>query len=255
LGWDPGQYGKFRDDRARPFFDLLARVPDRRFGRVADLGCGTGELTRVLAERWPAARVTGVDSSREMLQAAAPRAIAGRLEFVEADIAAWEPPDRFDLVLSNAALQWVPDHGRLLPRLSALLAPRGVLAVQVPANHDWPSHQEILRLAAEEPWASKLTGRWRPHAVEPLDGYVRTLQAGGLAVDAWETTYVHILQGADPVLEWLKGTALRPVLTVLGAEAPGFLEALAPRLRAAYPPGPAGTLFPFRRFFFVATRP
>ncbi len=252
MSWDPVQYGRYRDERSRPFFDLLARVPDRPYRRIADLGCGDAELTRALAERWPGARVTGVDRSAEMLAAARP--LHGRLELVQGDLASWRPPEPLDLLVSNAALQWVPDHAAVLPRLAGLVAPGGAIAVQVPGNHDSPSHVELLRLAGEEPWRSRLEGRWRPHAVEPLAWYAETLRGLGWDVDAWETTYLHFLAGPDPVLEWMKGTALRPVLSLLGPDGPRFLEALAPRFRAAYPAGSGGTYFPFRRLFFVATR-
>lgn len=246
MTWDPVQYGRFRDERSRPFHDLLARVPERPYRRIADLGCGDGGLTRVLAERWPAARVTGVDVSPEMLAAA--RALPN-LEFVRGDLSAWAEP--VDLLVSNAALQWVPDHAAVLPRLASRA---GVMAVQVPGNHDSPSHSEMMRLAAEEPWRSRLEGRWQAHAVEPLAWYVETLLRFGWDVEAWETTYLHLLPGGDPVLEWMKGTALRPILAALGADAPRFLEALAPRFREAYPPGPSGTIFPFRRLFWVALK-
>jgi trans-aconitate 2-methyltransferase len=255
MPWDPDQYEKFRDERSRPFFDLVGRVPDRPFRRIVDLGSGTGELSRMLLDRWPEARVTGVDRSPEMLAAARPRSVAGRLDFVLGDIAVWEPGGPVGLIVSNATLQWVPDHARLLPRLLSWLDPGGILAVQVPANHDSPSHTLILKLAEEPPWRERLRGRWRPHTVEPLAGYVEILLRGGAQVDAWGTTYLHVLPGADPVLEWLKGSALRPVLSALGEDGPGFLEALGPRLRDAYPPGPAGTLFPFRRLFFTARVP
>jgi trans-aconitate 2-methyltransferase len=255
MPWDPGQYEKFRDERSRPFLDLVGRVPDQPYRRIVDLGSGTGELSRRLLDRWPEARVTGVDLSPQMLEAARPRSIPGRLDFVLGDLATWDPGEPVGLIVSNAALQWVPDHVGLLPRLLSRLAPGGVLAVQVPANHDSPSHTLILELAGEPPWRERLKGRWRPHAVEPLAWYVESLLRGGAEVDAWETTYLHALPGADPVLEWLKGSALRPVLSALGGDGPGFLEALGPRLRAAYPPGPRGTIFPFRRLFFAARRP
>ena len=250
MTWDPAQYGKFRDERSRPFFDLLARVPDRPYARVADLGCGDGALTKVLSERWPEARVVGVDSSAEMLASA--QAIPGRLEFRHADIRSWSEP--IDLLFSNAALQWVPDHPAVFPALAAQVAPGGVLAVQVPGNHGSPSHLEMMRLSAEEPWKTKLEGRWQAHSVEPLGWYAETLLRLGWEVDAWETTYLHLLPGENAVVEWMKGTALRPILKALGPEGAAFLEELAPRFRAAYPAGPSGTPFPFRRLFFVAVR-
>ncbi|HYF00295.1 MAG TPA: methyltransferase domain-containing protein [Planctomycetota bacterium] len=249
--WDPAQYARFADERSRPFFDLLARVPGRPYARIADLGCGRGDLTRVLADRWPTARVTGVDASAEMLASAKPE--PGRLDFVQADLAAWAPAEPFDLVFSNAALHWLPDHGHLLPRLAGRLSTPGVLAFQVPGNQQAPSHAVTIGLSREPHWRARL-GDWAPPAVLPLASYVEGLSALGFRVDAWETTYLHRLPGENPVLEWMQGTTLRPLLARLGADAPAFLAELAPRLRAAYPPGPAGTLYPFRRLFVVASR-
>lgn len=255
MAWDVAQYETFRDERARPFVDLLARVPGARVRSAIDLGCGTGELTRGLLERWPDARIVGVDSSDEMLAAAAPRAVVGRLRFVRGDARSYVPDEPPDLIVSNAVLHWVPDHGPLLARLIAMLAPGGTLAVQMPANFDAASHMLILETAADGPWADKLARVAHHAAVHTLSFYAELLLEAGLAVDAWETVYLHVLPGDDAVLSWVKGTALRPVLALLDeAEKPRFVAAYAARLRAAYPRAAHGTLFPFRRIFFVARK-
>jgi trans-aconitate 2-methyltransferase len=256
MHWNVSVYEEFASERARPFLDLLGRVPDGRVESAVDLGCGTGEMTRLLAERWPGAVVLGVDNSPEMLAAARPRAIPGRLSFEPGDAGRFRPAAPVDLLLSNAALHWVPRHDALVPRLAQAVAPGGVLAVQMPANFDAPSHALLRAVAADGPWADKLAGVLAPEPVLPLAAYVDQLLGLGFTVDAWETTYVHILGGDDPVLGWVRGTALRPVLDALGPdESAAFVERYGARLRAAYPAGPRGTLFPFRRIFFVARRP
>ena len=246
--WDPDQYEKFRVERSRPFFDLLSRIPDRSYHAIVDLGCGIGDLTAVLADHWPEARVIGVDSSDDMLKAAEQHADAGRLDFVNDDIVTWKPAQPVDLIVTNAAFQWIPDHEALLGRMAAALGPKGALAVQMPANFTSPSH-----LLLQETVAGRVP--LRHDIVLPLATYVEILHGLAFQVDAWETVYQHVLRGPDAVLEWVKGTALRPVLKALqGPERDEFLAAYAAKLRAAYPETPSGTLFPFRRVFFVASR-
>jgi trans-aconitate 2-methyltransferase len=254
--WDVARYEAFRSERARPFFDLLARVPNARVRRVVDLGCGTGELTRRLCERWPEAEVMGVDSSAEMLAVAERAAGNGHgLRFEKTDLATWAPDAPVDVVFSNAALHWVEDHGPLVERLAGFLAPGGTLAVQMPANFDAASHVLLAETVADGPWAERLAGTMRRHAVHPLGFYVERLLAAGLTVDAWETVYLHLLHGDDAVLSWVSGTALRPILALLDAdEARRFSAEYGARLAAAYPRTPHGTLFPFRRIFFVAQK-
>ncbi|NEY33761.1 trans-aconitate 2-methyltransferase [Streptomyces sp. PRKS01-65] len=262
--WDPAQYLRHAGHRARPFTDLLARVPDPATDapHVADLGCGPGHLTALLADRWPAARVTGYDNSPQMLQQArrhtGPTRGGGHLDFVHADARTWTPGAPHDLIVSNAALQWVPDHAELFPAWIDALAPGGTLAFQVPGNFGAPSHRLLRELARAPRWRTRLTGVLRhDDAVLAPAAYLDRLTALGCAADVWETTYVHLLTGEDPVLDWVKGTALRPVLTALDddpAERDAFVDAYRTALRRAYPAGPHGTPFPFRRVFAVARK-
>jgi trans-aconitate 2-methyltransferase len=258
--WDAGRYLKFAGPRARPALDLLARLDDLQPRRICDLGCGTGHVTRLLAERWPEAAVDGVDGSDEMLKRAG--AVPGRIAWQQGDIAGWEAGEPVDLIFSNAALHWVPGHAALLPRLMRQLSPGGVLAVQIPWNWDRPSHRLIRKVLEEDgPGGgpiSKATvpaGLARAPVPRPAD-YLDILETTAGEVDLWSTDYVHRLEGPSPVLEWTRGTTLRPVMEMLApAESERFLEAYGRRLAEAYPPRPDGTtLFPFRRLFIIARR-
>jgi trans-aconitate 2-methyltransferase len=254
--WDPGQYLKYSSERARPFFDLLARVQADEPGYVVDLGCGPGNLTAALADRWPSAEVLGVDSSPEMIDAA--RAGTGqrpRLGFDLADIRDWRPARPIDVLVSNAVLQWLPGHLDLVARWPALLSPGGSLAFQLPGNYDQPSHAILRDLAGSDRWRPLLAGVELNRQAQDPGGYLDLLARAGCVVDAWETTYLHVLTGADPVVEWYRGTGLRPVLAALDErQAEEFLAAYRERARAAYPPAPYGTVLPFRRVFVIATR-
>ncbi|MZD03663.1 trans-aconitate 2-methyltransferase [Streptomyces sp. SID5785] len=258
--WDPRQYLRHAGHRGRPFTDLLARVPDlpRTPARIADLGCGPGNMTALLADRWPTAHITGYDNSPAMLEKA--RAHAGdRLDFAYADAAHWTPPQTYDLILSNATLQWVPGHTDAFPRWIGALAPGGTFAFQVPGNFDAPSHTLMRELAGSARWKDRLGGVLRHRdAVATPAAYLDRLAALGCTVDAWETTYLHVLQGPDPVLDWVMGTGLRPVLSALDddpAARKDFLTEYGAQLRAAYPATAHGTLLPFRRIFVVAVAP
>ncbi|HWU46649.1 MAG TPA: trans-aconitate 2-methyltransferase [Humibacter sp.] len=260
LQWDPARYGSYTSERARPFFDLLARVGADAPEHVVDLGCGTGELTATLAGRWPRAQVTGIDSSAQMLAAAGPTAEAfgsGRLRFELADIVTWRGAGVADVIVSNAVLQWVPEHRELLRGWAAAMPAEAWLAFQVPGNFAAPSHRLMRELAAMPRWRDKLDGVLRHEdAVDDPDAYLRLLHRAGLSGEAWETTYLHVLHGADPVLEWVRGTALRPVLQALTpAEAARFEAEYGALLRDAYPRTDHGTVFPFRRVFAVGHRP
>jgi len=257
MRWDPRQYARYADERARPFFELLARVDIDDPADVVDLGCGPGGLTATFVERWPAAVVVGVDSSAEMVDAAAEHAVPGRLSFVHADVATWQPAGPVDLIVANAVFQWVPAHLELLPRIVSWLRPGGALAFQVPDNFDQPSHTLLRDLRTSTRWRDHVgAGADRTVGVERPETYLETLLGLGLTADVWQTTYLHVLAGEDAVLEWVKGTALRPVLSALGSdeERQEFVEEYAAALRSAYPPRPWGTLFTFRRTIAVARR-
>ncbi|GAB2763603.1 trans-aconitate 2-methyltransferase [Streptomyces bullii] len=263
--WDPAQYLRHAGHRARPFTDLLARVPEPPgpAPRIADLGCGPGNVTALLADRWPTARITGYDNSTEMLDKAhvdheGPTPGGGRLSFTHADVRTWSPPEPYGLIISNATLQWVPGHIDRFPDWIAGLAPGGTFAFQVPGNFDAPSHRLMRELADAPHWRDRLAGTLRHSgAVHSPETYLEHLTALGCTADVWETMYVHLLQGEDPVLDWVKGTGLRPVLTAL-ADEPGaqaeFLAEYRHALSEAYPAGPHGTPFPFRRVFAVARK-
>ena len=272
--WDAALYLRFGGERARPFFDLLARVGSEMPRYVVDMGCGPGNLTATLAQRWPSAAVCGVDNSPQMIETArqlapaAPLRAAGSsasgsvltshapgLSFMLDDIRHWEPQSLPDVIVSNAVLQWVPDHRELLVRWAGQLAGDGWLAFQVPGNFDQPSYVILREMATSARWRSLLRDvEMNRQAADPAD-YAELLAGAGCQVDAWETTYVHILAGEDPVLEWYKGSGLRPVLAVLDADqAADFLAEYGEKIRVAYPPGPFGTFLPFRRVFTVAHR-
>jgi trans-aconitate 2-methyltransferase len=253
--WDPERYLTYADERGRPFVELTARVRADDPTSVLDLGCGPGNLTVLLARRWPDARVVGIDSSTEMIERA--RETTPAVEFRVADLRAWVSTDEapVDVLVSNATLQWVPAHLDLLPDLVARVAPGGWFAFQVPGNFDEPSHTIRTALAAEAPYAEHTAGVAVPSSHDPAV-YHDALTRLGCEVDAWETTYLHVLDGEDPVFTWVSGTGARPTLQALP---PGLREAFEEefkrRLRAAYPAGPAGVVLPFRRVFVVAQVP
>ncbi|MEV0135274.1 methyltransferase domain-containing protein [Dactylosporangium sp. NPDC050688] len=250
--WDPEQYARFADERSRPFHELVARIPTTTPVAVVDLGCGPGTLTATLAARYPDAAVLGIDASPQMLAAAAPLATP-QLSFQLGDIAGWRPQrGSVDVIVANASLQWVPDHAALLPVLAAALDDGGTLAFQVPTGGP-VLDATVLDRAGLDP---ALPGPRGASPVREPAWYVRTLAGLGLAVDAWETTYLHVLPGDDPVLEWFSGTGLRPYFDALsGAELDDFRARVAAHLREHYPREPFGTILPFPRLFVVAHRP
>lgn len=264
MRWDPAQYSRYADERGRAFIDLLGRIDCASPRRVVDVGCGPGNLTELLALRWPSAVVEGLDSSPEMInRAASVDGVAFRVE----DAASWTMPRDADVVISNATLQWVPGHQELLRSWASSLPRGGWLAFQVPGNFGAPSHTLMRSLAMSPRWAPLVGDVLRHHdAVDEPVGYARLLLDAGLRADAWETTYLHVLPGVDPVLDWVRGTGLRPVLAAL-AERPSpdagdarpaadvFEAEYMAALRTAYPRTDHGTLFAFRRIFAVAHKP
>jgi trans-aconitate 2-methyltransferase len=258
--WDPQTYLAFGDDRSRPFFDLLAQVGAESPEYVVDLGCGPGNLTATLCGRWPAARVHGVDASAEMIARAEEvrEPIENRLSYEVADLREWRPRQPVDVLVSNATLQWVPDHLDLLADLVGRLSPGGWLAFQVPGNFDEPSHTIGSELAAEPEFAAYSREVTVPASHDSAT-YLEALAALGCAVDAWETTYLHVLTDADdpdPVFTWVSGTGARPTLEALPARLrDAFEEKFKARLRVAYPSRPYGVVLPFRRVFVVAQVP
>lgn len=269
--WDPAQYLRHAGHRARPFADLLAAVPalpaerEPSAGppRIADLGCGPGNVTVRLTERWPTAHVTGYDNSPDMLDRAhteheGPTAGGGRLDFAHADARTWAPREPYDLIVSNAVFQWVPGHADRFADWVAALRPGGTFAFQVPDNIDAPLHALMRELAATPRWKARLAEvLHHTDSVHTPGTYLDRLARLGCATDVWQTTYFHVLAGEDPVLDWVKGTGLRPALTALADDPEArdaFVTEYRDRLREAYPSAPYGTVLPFRRLFAVAVK-
>ncbi|KQZ67046.1 trans-aconitate 2-methyltransferase [Nocardioides sp. Root151] len=251
--WSPEQYLTYADERGRPFVELVQRIGAESPSRVVDLGCGPGNLTALLAQRWPAAEVTGVDSSPEMIARA--RRDAPGIDFAVQDLREWVTSSpTVDVLVSNATLQWVPGHLDLLPDLVDTVAPDGWLAFQVPGNFGEPSHTIRTEIADQEKYAAHLAGVAVPSSHDPAV-YLEKLAALDCEVDAWETTYLHVLTGEDPVFTWVTGTGARPTLQALpDGLREEFAEEFRTRLRAAYPETPYGVVLPFRRIFVVARR-
>jgi trans-aconitate 2-methyltransferase len=250
--WNPDVYLAFADHRGRPFYDLLSRVNAANPRRVVDLGCGPGNLTLSLSQRWPDSVIEAVDSSPEMVAAARERGV----DAVVGDVTAWSPKPDTDVVLSNAALQWVPEHPELLVRWAGELAPGSWIAMQVPGNFDAPSHLALKKVARHAPFANPLRDMpFRDGSIVHTPAqYAEMLTDAGCSVDTWETTYIHELTGETPVLDWISGTALTSVKSRLSPEAyQQYRHQLIPLLAEAYPPRQDGrTFFPFRRIFVVA---
>jgi trans-aconitate 2-methyltransferase len=252
MKWDPNQYLKFSDERLRPGLDLMAQLPPISAGRAVDLGCGTGALTVELARRMPGVAWSGIDLSAEMLAQARAQANSVGVAWYQGDIGTWQPEAAYELIYSNATLHWLPDHQALFGRLMDALVPGGVLAVQMPRNFAAPSHALLRDVLEQGPWHGSVEVRADPVATPAQ--YFDWLKPRARHIDVWETEYLHQLTGSDPVLNWVRGTALRPVLAALSArDAAAFETDYAARLRQAYPTrGDGVTLFPFRRLFLVA---
>lgn len=252
--WDPRLYLGFANERTRPAAELLARVPLERPAHVIDLGCGPGNSTALLAKRWPDTMLEGLDSSSEMLAEAAKSGLKAR--WIEADVSMWSAQKPYDLIFSNATLQWVPDHTRLLPRLISFLAADGVFAFQVPDNFGEPSHALLRELSNEQRWKNKLNRVRDWHSLLTADAYYSLLEPLVRRLDVWDTEYLQVLDGDDPVYRWVSGTGARPYINALeGEERAVFIAEYKTRLAVAYRKRASGrTLFPFRRRFVIAQR-
>ncbi|TKV28064.1 trans-aconitate 2-methyltransferase [Arthrobacter sp. NamB2] len=255
MRWDPGTYLRHAGLRGRPFFDLVGRIDHPSPRSVVDLGCGTGALTEALALRWPDAAVVGVDSSADMIGAARQRQAPANLTFEQQDLREYRPGGD-DVVVTNAALQWIPKHQELVAAWAEAIPVGGWLALQVPGNFSAPSHALMREHAASARWAPLLQGVLRhDDAVGEPSDYLGILLSAGLDADVWETTYQQVLQGEDAVLDWVRGTGLRPILDVLSAgETEEFEAGYGDMLRRAYPRTAIGTVFGFRRIFAVGHR-
>jgi trans-aconitate 2-methyltransferase len=251
--WDPNRYLRYADERSRPFVDLVARIEGEP-RTIVDLGCGPGHLTAVLRARWPGATVLGVDSSEQMIDRARAENDDPGATYVRADVSTWEPDAPVDLIVSNALFHWVPDQLAVIERLSGHVAPGGSFALQTPNNYAAPSHRLLDEIASSAPFGALTQGLHEDRgtaAATYLDLFVRA----GWEADAWETTYLHVLQGDDPVLDWISGTGARPVLEALPDDLRAeFVAQYGAALREAYPAQPWGTVLPFTRVFTVARR-
>jgi trans-aconitate 2-methyltransferase len=255
VSWNPDTYLAFADYRERPIAELIARIPPVDPARAVDLGCGTGNSTAALRKAFPGAATMGIDTSTSMLEKA--RADLPDIEWLEADIATWQPPHKFDLILSNAALHWVPGHDDLFARLLDVLSEGGALAVQMPRNFAAPSHKLLFETAKDGPWADEV-GTLSPFApMDPASAYYDRIAPHVHHFDMWETTYYQVLEGDDAVFKWVSGSALTAYRDALedGPHWEAFCDAYRQRLRKAYPKSSDGkTLFPFTRLFIVAVK-
>lgn len=253
MGWSSQQYVKFEDERTRPVRDLVGAIPSGPVRRAIDIGCGPGNSTEVLAQRFAAALITGIDSSTDMIEAARKR-LPG-FTFEKQDIGAWHPTERYDVILANAVLQWMPDHEHLFPRLVSYLTMGGSLAVQMPDNMDAPTHVGMREAIASGPWAAKLVHASDRADVGTAAFYYRLLKPHCARVDVWRTVYHHPLDGIEGIVDWFKGSALRPYLARLDpAEQAAFLDAYRAILAKTFQPDSSGkVLLPFPRLFIVAS--
>jgi trans-aconitate 2-methyltransferase len=253
MTWDPKVYLDFKDERTRPAVELLARVNHKSPNHVIDLGCGPGNSTALLARRWPKAKLEGLDSSEPMLDQARRSGI--NATWLSGDIPGWIPKKRYDVIFTNATIQWIADQETLLPRLMAQLEKGGMFAFQVPTNFNEPSHQLMRDVAAEGPWGAKLKNV-RNIVLGTAKGYYEMLEPHAASLDIWETEYLQLLTGEDAVYRWVSGSGLRPFVNALnGGEREAFIAEYKKRLNVAYPLRASGkVLFPFKRLFVVAKR-
>jgi trans-aconitate 2-methyltransferase len=253
--WNPEQYLKFGSERTQPVRDLISRIALESPRRIVDLGCGPGNSTEELANRWPASSIQGIDNSIEMIERA--RGTYPDSHWRVADAAYWKAEEPVDLIFSNAMLHWVPDHEHLCPRLLEQAAAGGALAVQAPAHYDSPLHREMLEVSRQPLWTERMDRARNALTNHPPEFYYDLLAQMASRVDVWETTYYHVLAGPGSVLDWFRGTGLRPFLEALAddEERGRFETMLGDRYEKTYPRRPNGrVLFPFRRLFFVAYR-
>jgi trans-aconitate 2-methyltransferase len=253
--WEPNLYLKFGSERTRPAVDLAARIEVADPRRVIDLGCGPGNSTAVLRARWPSAEITGLDSDPAMLAVAA--ASDAGVRWVQGDVAHWEPHERYDVVFSNAMLQWVPNHAGILPRLIRAVAPAGALAVQIPTHLESALHRQIIEIANEPQWREATRNAQQAIVTHDAGYYYDLLCNEAKRIDLWETEYDHVMDRPEDILTWIRGTGLRPFLSALSSDEDRqqFESLLLNRVAESYPPQRDGRiLFPFRRLFFVAYR-
>jgi trans-aconitate 2-methyltransferase len=253
--WNPALYRRFEDERTRPARELLARVPLAQAAHTVDLGCGPGNSTELLAERFRGAQVVGTDNSQSMLESARKRLPGVRFEL--SDISTWAPDKAPDLIYANAALQWVPDHEALIPRLFAALAPGGVLAVQMPDNRDEPTHRAMREVAVLDPFAGAIGDVEKLRsAILPLSRYYDLLAPHAAQVDVWHTIYQHPMASPAAIVDWVSSTGLKPFVERLPENLrPGYLAEYERRIARDYLPRADGKLLlAFPRLFFVAQR-
>ncbi len=261
MTWNPQQYLQYEGERLRPALDLIARIPLTHPRTVVDLGCGAGNVARVLADRFPGAVIDGIDGDEAMLaKAQATSTGDARFRWTRADLGDWHPDEPVDLLFSNAALHWLKEHPELFPKLVQKLAPHGVMAVQMPDNHAAPSHQSLFATARDTRWATEVAPIVREKPVLTLERYYELLVPHVQHFDGWRTTYLQVLKprpdGEHPVVAWVKGSALLPFIEALDASrAQAFVADYAARIEQDYPRrGDGSVLFPFSRLFFVAQR-
>ncbi len=253
--WDPHLYLQFGSERTQPSIDLVSRVPLANPGRVIDLGCGPGNSTRILRDRWPSAKIAGLDGSGAMITQA--QESTPDLEWFLCDIDDWQPAHEYDLIFSNAALQWLPRHGELFARLAGYLPPSGVLAVQLPYHYDSPLHQVVEEVSRDSAWSDRMDSARGVLTHHPSGFYYDVLQPLCSSVQIWETEYLHNMESPAAILDWIRGTGLRPFLESLQSddERAEFERQVLDGYTKAFPKQKDGrVLFPFRRQFFVAVR-